>query len=650
MSTESDTSLQMMYSLKRTGTKTARWVRPLIAAVALHGAVGQAAPDTTGPGASGKDRIVVPRPVADPIEGVNRSLWAVNEAILKDFVNPSSKVYRAVVPKPLRTAIGNLSSTISFPSRLANNLLQGRWKGAGYETTRFLVNSSLGLGGLSDVASELKIPRSPADFGQTFGKWGWKPGVYLMLPVFGPSNERDAVGLAADSASSPLTYFSPYSYTTYGITYNILTDKVGDLVRLSDSQADPYSTVRFVSTLSSAQRKPNLELDGERDVVSLETLGAAFNGPRHPEFFEKMRTQSVSIPGTGHRLKFSYWLQPKAAPVAYIVPGLGSHRLSGQSAALAETVYDQGFSAVIITSAFHPEFMEHASTTAVPGYLPVDGHDVHVALTEVHQRLSQLHPNRMEKRVLMGYSMGAFHTLYVASQRQAGEKPLIGFDRYVAIDTPVRLVHGIAQLDGFYQAPMAWPSAERTLRLENTFLKIAMYLNDPNPPSGPLPFSGVESKFLVGYAFRLTLRDLIYSTQVRNNQGILKQPLGSLHRDPVYEEIFQFSYRDYLDRFVIPYYQKRGVDLTAPGALEKSSDLRTYAGALAQNDDIRVLVNQNDFLLAPEDLEWLRATLPANHLTVFEHGGHLGNLGAPEVQKQIVADLADLKPLPAVAK
>ncbi len=91
----------------------------------------------------------------------------------------------------------------------------------------------------------------------------------------------------------------------------------------------------------------------------------------------------------------------------HIVPGLGSHRLAQASLALAELVYKNGFSAVVVSSPFNSEFMEHASTAALPAYLPVDAHDLHVALTEIDRHLNKLYPDRLGHKALMGYSMGA---------------------------------------------------------------------------------------------------------------------------------------------------------------------------------------------------------------------------------------------------
>jgi hypothetical protein len=112
----------------------------------------------------------------------------------------------------------------------------------------------------------------------------------------------------------------------------------------------------------------------------------------------------------------------------------------------------------------------------------------------------------------------------------------------------------------------------------------------------------------------------------------------------VYQEILQYSYQDYFEKFAIPYYQTRGLASPAAETMEKAGDLRTYDAGLRANPNIRVIVNQNDFLLADEDLAWLHATFGPEQLTVFPIGGHLGNLSNLTVQKSILAALTPMRP------
>jgi ABC-type transporter lipoprotein component MlaA len=607
-------------------------------------------------GDTSEETVVLPESVPDPIEPFNRVVWGFNKGLMTGVVRPTGRAYRAIVAKPVRTAVGNFGTNITYPGRLINNMLQGKWNGARDETYRFLCNTVVGWAGFFDVATELKIPRSPADFGQTFGKWGWKPGCYLMLPIFGPSNERDTLGLAADTAANPLTYFTPYSfaqnkpltyfspytYASFATTYNNFTDTVEERVRFSKAEMDPYATLQYVWTFVRNNRVADLQLKGKQDQASLETLQAALFSYQDPEFLARGKTRSVLIPTTQKRLKFTFWMQTGEAPIIYIVPGLGSHRLAGAAIALAELVYWRGYSAVCVSNPLNFEFMEHASTSEVPAYTPVDVQDLHAALGAIDRRLEKAYPHRVGSRALIGYSLGGYHSLFVAATASTNEAPVIKFDRYVAIHSPVRLLYGVSQLDNFFQAPLAWPAAERTDKLENTFMKIAALSQGALKPEGSLPFDAVESKFLIGAAYRFILRDIIYSSQKRTNQGVLDHPIKKMRREPVYHEILQYSYDDYWKKFVVPYYLTRGVDLTAPETLDRAANLRTYEAGLRANENVRLVVNRNDILLSDEDLKWLQATF-GERITIFEKGGHLGNLSDSAVQGAILQALDGLR-------
>ncbi len=586
--------------------------------------------------------IDLPASVPDPLERANRVSWAFNQGLMTGVVKPTAKVYRFIVRKPVRKGIGNFGHNLKYPDRLINNLLQGKWSGARDETYRFLCNTVIGVGGLIDVASRWKIPSSEADFGQTFGQWGWRPHAYLMLPIFGPSNDRDATGLLADTAASPIIYFPPYSYFSYGITYNDLSDEVDGVVRFAESEMDPYSIIQYAWTFVRENKVADYKVRGAQDTVSLETLQSVFFTFQDPKFPGKGRTRSVPIAATGRELKFTYWLQPDHAPVVYIVPGLGSHRLAEAALALAERVYQNGYSAVCLSNPFNFEFMENAASTALPAYTPIDGHDLEVALSTIDCRLRELYPRRLGNRGLLGYSMGAFLSLYLAATQATNGAPLISFDRFVAINPPVRLLYGASKLDEFYRAPLAWPPDERREDIENLFLKVAALSRSSLTPQTTLPFDAVESKFLIGLAFRFILRDVIYTSQERHNMGVLEHPIEPLRRAPLYDEIMTYSYQEYFERFVVPYYQARGIDLTAPDALAKAGDLRTYGAGLRGNPRVQLVLNRNDFLLTPDDLAWLQSLVSPDHIRIFEQGGHLGNLAHPEVQKAIVHALDGL--------
>ncbi len=143
--------------------------------------------------------------VYDPLEPVNRGIFWVNDKLYFYLLKPVARGWR-LVPEPARTSFDNVFSNLATPVRLANSLLQFKFKAAGIELCRFFTNSTVGLGGLFDIASENNLPKSDEDLGQTFGHYGLGSGPYLILPILGPSNLRDGVGRIGDSFLDPLPY------------------------------------------------------------------------------------------------------------------------------------------------------------------------------------------------------------------------------------------------------------------------------------------------------------------------------------------------------------------------------------------------------------------------------------------------------------
>jgi ABC-type transporter lipoprotein component MlaA/pimeloyl-ACP methyl ester carboxylesterase len=585
--------------------------------------------------------VVFPTIIADPLEPLNRGIWAVNRGILTGVMQPTSRIYRTVIPTEARKSINNFSHNITYPGRLINNVLQGRWQGAGDESARFLCNTTVGVGGFFDVASKWKIPKSEADFSQTFFTWGWKPNGFIMLPFLGPSDDQNAAGAIADRAASPWTYLdSAYSVGSAVGTYNRLSDRTEPTAQFIQSESDPYVGVKYIWTYGSKDESPDWQSTGFKDPATLQTLAVALIQTKDPRFIEKGRQMSVKLPSTGRNMKYNLWLQRRPAPLAFISPGLGSHRVSNATLSLAEALYNDGFSVATITGIFHPEFMENASTSALPAYPPNDCRDLLVFMTEIDRTLEKKYPGRIGKKALVGFSMGGFQALHLAANEKSAAPGLLRFDRYVAINTPVNLHHGDKVIDDFCNSPDAWPAATRQARAGNAIHKATKMIGLPPKMLMNPPFDATESRFLVGMSFRLTLRDTIYQSQTRNNMGVLATPLSRWNREAAYQEIYNYSYRDYYRSFALPYYQKRGID-TAD--FTREDNLRSYTTSLRSQKNTRVIVNNNDFLLSPGDVTWLRATFGSSKLTVFPNGGHIGNLASAPVQKQLLSYVADLK-------
>jgi hypothetical protein len=217
-------------------------------------------------------------------------------------------------------------------------------------------------------------------------------------------------------------------------------------------------------------------------------------------------------------------------------------------------------------------------------------------------------------------------------------------DRIVAVNPPVDLLYVMRQVDGYRLAALAWPEETCKQRMLLTLLKAAKVLDPDTKDKGERPFTGTESRYLIGAYYRWILRDIICASQRRQNEGVLHTSLGGWVRQPTYELIERnCSYEDYLNRFVLPYYRRQAETAgLSDAALVHSAGMRPLEEELKNAPRIRVFATQDDFLLQRGDLDWMRSCLNGR-LTVYPTGGHVGNIHQPAVQADIMGSLADLK-------
>ena len=185
--------------------------------------------------------------VPDPLEPVNRAFFEFNDKLYFWVMKPVAIGYKTVVPEEVRVSIRNFFTNLAFPVRFVNNLLQGKFFGAFEETCGFLVNSTVGLGGLADIATAVDLKRHDEDLGQTLAFYGAGPAFYIHWPFFGPSTLRDTVGTAGDIFIDPLTYLGDYWYAPYSRGLNIVNEtslRIGDYESLKKAALDPYVALR----------------------------------------------------------------------------------------------------------------------------------------------------------------------------------------------------------------------------------------------------------------------------------------------------------------------------------------------------------------------------------------------------------------------
>ena len=201
---------------------------------------------------------------ADPWEPVNRPIYAFNNGLDKVLLRPLAKGYEFIFPQFVRTGIGNFSTNLRTPMVGINNLLQGKGSAAASDLGRFLLNSSVGVLGLFDVATEAGLDSHDEDFGQTLAVWGMPSGPYLTVPFFGPSTLRDAIATPLNIASDPLMYYENTSARDKinAVRLIDLRQRLFAAEALIKESPDRYVTLRE----SFLQRREYLIYDGDPPI------------------------------------------------------------------------------------------------------------------------------------------------------------------------------------------------------------------------------------------------------------------------------------------------------------------------------------------------------------------------------------------------
>ncbi|MEJ2364932.1 MAG: VacJ family lipoprotein [Deltaproteobacteria bacterium] len=195
----------------------------------------------------GQDEEVVT--VSDPLEPFNRAIFHFNDKLYFWFLKPAARGYNYVFPEELRIHVRNFFINLLFPVRFVNSILQGNFDGAAVEISRFVVNSTLGIGGLFDPSSRgLHLPMQDEDLGQTLGVYGLGNGIFITVPVLGPHTARSLVGWVGDGFLDPITWYVQPMLLSWGVKgykkFNEVSLTLGDYEALKEAAIDPYVAIR----------------------------------------------------------------------------------------------------------------------------------------------------------------------------------------------------------------------------------------------------------------------------------------------------------------------------------------------------------------------------------------------------------------------
>ena len=241
----------------------------LVAAMLLSVLAGCA----TKPPADDPDAVADYEQTNDPLEPTNRVFYAINNGLDTVILRPVAIVYRHVTPQFLRNGIHNMLSNLGTPVELGNDVLEAKPRRAGDTTMRFLINSTVGLGGFFDVAKNWGYPDHDSDFGMTLASWGVGEGPFLFLPVLGPSNPRDAIGFGVDSVADPFSWVGQgpvvhaLRWGRFALSAIDARERfLDDIDKTKRTALDPYATFRSLYRQHRASKVEEMRNDNRATI------------------------------------------------------------------------------------------------------------------------------------------------------------------------------------------------------------------------------------------------------------------------------------------------------------------------------------------------------------------------------------------------
>jgi len=333
------------------------------------------------------------------------------------------------------------------------------------------------------------------------------------------------------------------------------------------------------------------------------------------------------------------WPREKAAPLVFILPGLGGHYHSGGPNALAQTFFNAGYSVALICSSMNWEFYLAASRSKAPGLPSTDAIDVREAIRKTIAHIKKNYPGKVSSVYLAGFSLGALHTILIA-ELEAKSKNKPTFDGYLAVHHPIDAFKAMKKLDELMAARKQWPADKTLINLEKGVAAYLALMTRGLSADGKPDVSKDQASVIIALAYRMSLRELLVAVKKsQNDMGLIKAEYGFTKND-LYKEVNAISFNQYAETFVVNAAAERLGKRFSISTLGEISNLKRMDEFLASSKakNVRMVTAADDFLLTPGDLEWIAKTF-GKRAVIFEHGGHMGELYTPEAKNALVESL-----------
>lgn len=426
----------------------------------------------------------------DSMGGFNRAIHDFNDFLIMYMIRPVGWVYESVMPEWGIKRFYFMARNLGFPKRMFAAMLQGKFGEGGIVFARFLINTTVGIGGAFDASylwygsdycqEHWRLTPGQEDFGQTFASWGMGRGGYLVLPFLGPGNIRYWFGSIFDTVLDGKNYIYGAPGAGAFLRLNQLLLLYPAYFRLVTQTNDPYQQLkilwavyrvakikdwsfmeaaakkyehkkRFVKNIENYEKIPDYDSQGG-DLNSIRILYCrprnktiwGFISPWNSDFRKQLKTESVEIfPG---KPKFEYAFIPaynpenekkiSNAPLVMLVPGFGGNYRDSSLRGLAQILYNNGYSVALISNPTSTEFMKSASSIIAPGYPPIDSADLRRVIKIVKNDLIDKHGINSHITKLAGYSLAGLQLAYIAKMEETDNT--LDIDKYLLINPTLK--------------------------------------------------------------------------------------------------------------------------------------------------------------------------------------------------------------------
>lgn len=600
----------------------------------------------------------------DRCESFNRKLFIFNLKLNKYILRPVNIVWASIMPKYGMDRIKNVYTNINFPTRLVSCALQKDYKSLKHEAKRFAINTTMGVGGLYDVAqTKFKMEPRQEDMQQALAHYKKiKPGPYLFLPVI-HGNLRDDVGQILNYPLNPCAYvLGPFSIVATAAFYINNSTYLQPLIKKVElTYADPYELIRQADGVGNYIKSTNLDRkDVFAEKTSTENIVPINNvadcpdlkpdirlsdyNPQSPlvdamrtslfdnmnpnnsiwadislwnkSFDKKLKTASVKLYDKRDKYKYKYILQKdKNAPVAIIFPSIGEGILSDKSLVQTKQLYDEGYSVIILGSTCNWEFVKSMPSSYRPGLPDNDAKYLRAATAKVLNDIQSKHGYNFNNKIVVGTSFGAITGLFVAAQEH--DENTLNVSHYIAINPPVETFFAINQADKYSQEWKNSPEdikARAAITVEKVLQK-TQEASDKNSKNKPtyFPFTDDEAKLILGFFMKQKLYDLVFT--IENGSRAKKNKL--------YESMNNLSFNDYAQKYLLTNPEK------SVSQVDYEASLYSIANFLQTGNNYKIYHSIDDYYANPQQLAWLKKQA-GERVVYFSNGSHLGELYRPE--------------------